>query len=96
MSKRVIWKYKIGDKIAAVNIVDLPVGAKIISVGEQRVSPASVAHYIWCEVDPDETTTTAVMLHMFGTGTKFSGDAGLTFIGTIHAADGHVWHYYKD
>lgn len=92
MSKT-IYKYEV--KVAGSQTVQVPLGAEILNMAEQRVSPAKVIIYMWCLVDPEEQDYEEIYLEMFGTGGKIDNPDNLEYIQTVHASSGHVWHFFK-
>lgn len=84
---RKIFKYEVGIKCS----IDIPVGAKILSVHCQNDSV-----FFWAEVD----TRTEVMtrnFEIFGTGHEIPYRMGVDydFIGTAHMSTGLVWHLFE-
>jgi len=77
---KTIYKY-------SVHALDMPIGAKILSVQMQdgRI-------VLWAEVDPDVATEPCVF-EVFGTGQQMT-DTNRQYIGTVQ--DGPmVWHIYR-
>lgn len=86
---KVVYKYELDpDKIET----DLPIGAKVLSVGAQGGSM-----FIWALVDPSAKTEVRKFV-VVGTGHKMV-DAEidkLQFIGTAHMHGGRlVWHVFE-
>ncbi len=85
----IVYKYPL--PIEAEGFIEMPAGAKILSVQAQRGIPM-----VWALVDP---TTKALAKHwffVFGTGTPIDFDLGdASFLGTFQLEDGlvmvHVW-----
>lgn len=67
-------------------VVDLPVGAEILTLGVQDGWV-----YIWALIDP-EAPTRPVRFAKVGTGWE-APDPG-TYVGTYHEAGGYVWHIF--
>ena len=86
MMKRV-FKYQLG--VSDEQVVNLPIGSRILSLQVQRGIPC-----IWAIVDDQEVKTSPVKILMFGTGNHISDeDAGNRFAGTIQIRD-LVFHVF--
>jgi len=71
----------------------MPKDAEILHVGEQH--PHLV---IWALVDKkyiEEQVTENRFFYIQATGEDFS-DEGLSFVGTVQASNGLVWHIFED
>ncbi len=86
MSRSIIHKYQ----LAPVGGLDLPSGARILSVGRQKESV-----YLWALVDPDaDTVHRDIEVHV--TGQTVDDPDGLDYIGTAHGVDGWlVLHVFE-
>lgn len=93
----VIWKFLLdtfsvesihGDSVIRL---DMPDGAKLLSVQEQFGRPA-----LWAEVLPRERMRT-YYIHVVGTGHPVSDNTG-RFLGTVQfqGGGGLVLHFYED
>lgn len=85
-----IWKYKLKEE--ADNLLNVPKGAKFISVAEQYDCPV-----LYVLVDLDETRTEEWVITTVGTGQPIP-DKILSgkFLGTVPARGGLlVWHCWK-
>ena len=79
-----IWKYQL--EITDDQYIDMPQGAKPLSVGVQRGVPC-----LWADVDPDKVLR-PMYIKIIGTGNPISKD-GTLFIGTFQLGlfVGHVY-----
>jgi len=84
---KTIYKYEVSP---FNNEMFLPVGAKILSVGEQdnRI-------YIWALVNPDLAAQTQRHIHAYGTGHPME-DSRQLFIGTVQMKNGLVFHFFEE
>lgn len=83
----VIWKYEIDE---SVNRIDLPVGAKILRVGEQHGSLR-----IWALVNPNVPKVTREF-YIVGTGQIFYHRRDDVHLGTVVMPGGiFVWHVFE-
>jgi hypothetical protein len=73
-----IWKYPL--EVETTNVVLMPKGAEILSVGLQDNKPV-----VWALVNPDEEDKEPKVLEMFGTGESIPYDMGVNrrFLGTL-------------
>lgn len=71
-----------------VDTVWMPAGAKILSVGSQSGSPV-----IWAEVNTDNELEQRTF-DFYGTGWEIK-EPNRTFIGTVIADYGFVWHIFE-
>lgn len=83
---KAIYKYPI--KIADTQILDMPVGADIISLQMQNGIIT-----IWAIIDI-EASLMPVKIRIFGTGIHYS-DLVLRHIGSIQDGD-YIWHVFID
>ena len=87
MSKRKIFKYPL--QTLDKQVIDLPVGAKILTVQTQLETPC-----IWVEVDPDEILLQGRVIYTRGTGHTFTGKHG-KYLGTYQVLGGKfIYHVY--
>ncbi len=86
MARQTIWKFPVC--FTDRQTVDMPLGAKVLSVQAQRGAPC-----IWALVDPRaEVEPVGILCH--GTGHQV-GDVG-AFIGTVQVAGGSlVFHFFR-
>lgn len=83
-----IYKYPV--RVTDINKVEMPKGAKVLSVQMQRGVPC-----IWALVDPAAEMETR-MFFMFGTGHPVEYAEGLRFIGTFQLVDRElVFHLFE-
>lgn len=82
-----IFKYQLC--VSDEQMVNLPIGSRILSLQVQREIPC-----IWAIVDDQEVKTSPIQVLMFGTGHSISDkDAGNRFAGTIQIRD-LVFHVF--
>lgn len=79
-----IYKYPLELK-SDVQAVEMPEGAEILHVADQRGRPS-----LWALVDPNAPTVLRGFA-VFGTGHTCPEDG---YVGTTHA-DGFVWHIFE-
>lgn len=86
---KTVWKYEL--KPADTVELELPAGAKPLSVGEQD------GHMmLWVVVDPNAPTTTKRRFRFAGTGHPIERVmAPWTFIGTVQFKNGLVFHVWE-
>lgn len=84
MARRV-FKYPV--PLADYATVLMPAGAKVVAVGEQGGGLV-----MWAIVD-DANAPAPVDVYVRGTGHAIPGEAA-RYAGTVHAADGFVWHIF--
>ncbi|MCB0526811.1 MAG: hypothetical protein KDC86_20005 [Saprospiraceae bacterium] len=87
--KKQVWKYPIG---TGGNILQMPVGAEILSIQTQFESPQ-----MWVLVDPDAEVVDR-HIEVYGTGHEISYDMGVqrVFIGTCQLHGGNlVFHVFE-
>lgn len=85
---RVIYKYE----VTTEPDMQLPVGAKILTVGTQDLRV-----YLWAIVNPQANTETRRISYI-GTGHTFSEENRRPeYIGTVHLPEvGLVWHIFEE
>ena len=85
---RRIYKYRL--EITDYQRIELPVGARLLHVGEQ-----SGELYLWAMVWTTNNTEPC-QVRIFGTGNPvYSGDLG-EFVGTVQMSSGLVWHVFAE
>lgn len=90
---KTVYRYEINQ---AINDVNLPVGAKVLSVGvAENVISCNVIS-LWALVDSDAGTETRRFL-VFGTGADMSATEtyNLDFIGTIQKSNAYAFHIFE-
>lgn len=80
-----IWKFPL--KVVSVQTIDMPAGARWLTVQMQSDVPC-----IWALVDPTEANTPRVV-RIVGTGFGFNGRGA--YLGTFQLVDGTVWHVFE-
>ena len=77
-----IWKYALD--IDTTNVVLMPKGAEVLSVGLQNNKPV-----VWALVDPNEEEKDPKVFYMFGTGEGISLEmnANTRFLGTLQPTE---------
>lgn len=81
-----IFKYPL--ELTDSQIIDMPKGAEILCVQNQRGNLC-----LWAEVNP-EAAMTKRKIELHGTGNEIGlGDPGF-YIGTAQWGDAFVWHIY--
>lgn len=94
-----IWKYKM--RVADEQVVNLPKGAKILSVGVHRdfYPDGTVENErpcLWALVEPTADGDEARAIAMRGTGHPADGMEDATFLGTIFMFGGRlVFHVFE-
>lgn len=78
-----IYKYPI--KVTDWQFVDMPKGAKILTVQMQHETPC-----IWAMVDPQVNPYVARKIHIYGTGHEIPDTLNLDYIGTFQMHDGYL------
>jgi len=82
---KTIWKYALDFQ----TIVDIPKGAKVLTVQEQRGDPQ-----LWAIVDPDAETEKRTFI-IYGTGHNMPDDPG-EYVGTFQQLGGNlVFHVFE-
>lgn len=87
-----IWKYPLA-LIDSPQLVEMPEGARILSVQEQQNRIC-----VWALVDP-EAKKVSRKFHIFGTGNQLdaSGVEWFQFLGTVVMSLGvFVWHVFEE
>ena len=89
-----IFKYKLSveDSVS----VEMPVGAKVLSVGVQNVNEI----FVWALVDDKSKKMEDRVFCIFGTGHEVPIDFSLVFVGTVHMdlspfPGNLVWHIFE-
>jgi hypothetical protein len=82
---RQIWKFQV--PFDEVCIVEMPLGARVVFVGEQND-----AIYLWAEVDPAHRKVVRKFA-IVGTGQSIPED--LEYVGTVQTPP-FVWHVYEE
>ena len=86
---KIIYKYLL--QVADKQVLQLPLGYKILSLQVQNEMPC-----LWLEMNLDETKKVLVPLYTFGTGRTFSNLPELKYIGTYQLEGGAlVLHAYS-
>ena len=82
-----VWKYKIS--VEDYTVLNLPVGAKPLSVQEQRGEV-----YLWCLVNPDQKVHETRTFRLAGTGHPIVEN--VEFLGTFQLYEGSfVGHLFE-
>ena len=85
---KTIWKYTL--ETADEQMIDVPIGAKILCVQSQHDQPR-----LWIEVNSEETEKEVRTIYTYGTGHKISNDTG-SYIGTYQLRQGTlVFHCFE-
>lgn len=85
-----IFKYSL--EILDRQEVELPAGAKILSVQAQNGLPQ-----IWAMVDDSQVKTDMVHIRIIGTGYEIPDADSLEYIGTVQLINGEcVFHVFKE
>ncbi len=86
---KTIWKYELVTDCK--NVLQIPVGGKILSLQTRREIPC-----IWILVDIEEAFEIRTF-YFYGTGQVISGMERLTYIGTSSLQDGSlVFHLFEE
>ena len=85
---KTVYRYEINQ---AINDVNLPIGAKVLSVGV-----ANNIISLWALVDTESGTEKRKFL-VFGTGSDMSKTEtyNLTFVGTIRKSNTYAFHIFE-
>lgn len=86
---KTIFKYSI--PITDDPLVDLPKGAKFLSIGAQ-----GELLFLWAEVDDDKRERVPMQLHIRGTGHEMKGNEGAFITTVIMYGGALVWHIFAD
>jgi hypothetical protein len=85
---KTIYKYPLVSP--AINAIELPVGAQVLTVQMQGSNPQ-----IWALVDLDEKAVELRKFYIYGTGDQMPDNPG-QYIGTFQMKDlGLVWHLFE-
>lgn len=76
-----IYKYKITEKVNEISIINLPKGAKVLSVAQQNEDI-----YMWAMVNPETVKLVPRLTYVAFTGKKIPPEVveNFKFIGTVH------------
>lgn len=90
---KTVYRYEINQ---AINDVNLPVGAKILSVGVAENGISSNVISLWALVDTEVGKETRRFL-VFGTGADMSETEtyNLEFVGTIRKSNAYAFHIFE-
>ena len=83
-----VYKYPL--QISALNIVQMPSGARVLHVADQ----AGVTT-VWALVDPEVEKVVNRYFWVFGTGQPIDDPDPLAYLGTSMAG-GFVWHVFEE
>ena len=84
---------RMGNNVLCQLLIDMPVGADILTVQMQDNMP-----FIWALVNPNETNRISRCLELYGTGHNISYEKGeeRKYIGTFQFTDcGEVYHLFE-
>lgn len=85
-----IWKYQL--RVATEQRIDMPVGAKILTVQLQGGEP-----HLWAMVNLAETKTESRLIAVFGTAHSISGWDAENYVGTFQLGEGMlVFHVFAE
>ena len=82
---RVVYKYGV---MPGYNLLNIPVGSKIVHVGEQNYGL-----YIWVEQDPSRPIEYKT-INVYGTGDAIRNQHE-HHVGSVVTQNGLVWHVYE-
>jgi hypothetical protein len=85
-SAQTIWKFPL--HLAETNVLDVPLGAEVLHVGDQMGTVT-----IWAKVDPTAEKR-ALKIIIAGTGHVVPPDAQI-FLGTVQQPP-YVWHLFAE
>ena len=86
---KTVYKYSL--RVTDSQVITLPKGSKILSVGEQHGNIR-----LWALVDTTEPEAEQHTIIVHGTGHNANDVEGATFIGTVFLADGSlVFHVFE-
>ena len=94
-----VFKYTLG--LTDVSVVDLPLGAEILKVGEQNGSALDRILYIWALVDDAQKHSVTRRFRISGTGHDVLMEdrfhtCQLKHLDTIFTQGGHLmWHIFE-
>lgn len=80
---KAVYKYTLG--LNEIQEISFPVGAKILSVAEQRGKIV-----LYALVDPDETRRIQRIVRILGTGKEITHAFCLQFVGTVSLHGGNL------
>ena len=80
---KTIWKFPVQA------IIEIPIGAKILTVKTQNDKP-----YIWAEVDSEQPLEKRTFT-VFGTGARLEYPKQKEYIGTYTECGMYEWHLYE-
>ena len=84
---KTIYKYPI--KIADHQVLNLPMGAEVLTVQTQQGKI-----FLWAKVDADQRETTELNIYVCGTGHRVR-DETLVYLGAIQQFNGDlIWHVF--
>lgn len=87
-----VYKYPLG--LYGRTVVQMPVGATIISVGVQTANGKDHP-VIWAIVNPDEKRIEMRSLYVVATGEQFERGERDQFLGTNVTPGGYVFHTFE-
>lgn len=82
-----IWKYKLS--VTDKQIINMPIGAAILSVQTQEDTPC-----MWAIVDPSRSLE-ARTIEIFGTGNPIYREDKRIFLGAFQLDNGLVFHVFE-
>ena len=85
-----IFKYRIPTNVEHYH-VDLPVGAKVLTVDVQNDEP-----FIWVLLDDSERMTVTRRFSFYATGQRILDDALGTYIGSVQIFRIFMFHLFED
>ncbi len=85
-----VFKYPL--TITGKQSINLPAGAKILTVQVQKGDP-----YLWALVNEQTVLTEAKIIHTYGTGHVVTGPVKSSYIGTYQIHEGDlVFHVFEE
>lgn len=87
MTEMKIWKFPLKER--TWQSIEMPTGARVLSVGEQHGQLC-----LWAMVEPHKGLDESRVFAIFGTGEAFPTFEG-HFIGTTQMLDGAVLHLFE-
>ena len=84
---KAIWKYEL--QIVARQAIDMPPGARVLHVDNQRGSLC-----LWAFVTPGPETERRIF-HVIGTGHPIEDTEGIKHVGSV-VIDPFVWHAFEE
>lgn len=86
---QVIYKYEV--IIKDIFTLDIPLGARVLSLQVQRGKP-----YMWIQVNSDVLVVETRVFWVLGTGHPFPDEVSLYFLGTFQIHSGNsVFHVFE-